>query len=141
MWGVVVGECLALISQSVAHPAAEAAFVTVTDLHCPCASRQQHHYSTLLMYTQPHTAKCRGEREQHFSRIYMYAKVPAQTHTHSFLHADSKTLKFIHKHRVSDSKTCLVCTLTPTKVLYCTLTFSVSVLPIFHSHVLSLKPK
>lgn len=50
--------CLALISQSVAHPAAEAAFVTMTDPCCLYAARHPHHYRILLMYT--HT-----ERKQH----------------------------------------------------------------------------
>lgn len=44
--------CLTLISQSVAHPPAEDAFVTMTDPRCLCAARRQHHYRTLLMYTQ-----------------------------------------------------------------------------------------
>lgn len=59
-----------LISHSVAHPAAEAAFVTMTDPRCLHASPQQHHYSTLLMYTHMqrsesntfsrHSHRCKG---------------------------------------------------------------------------------
>lgn len=59
--------CLTLISQSVAHPPAEDAFVTMTDPCCLCAARRQHHYRTLLMYTQKHTE----ERETYLGREHM----------------------------------------------------------------------
>lgn len=59
--------CLTLISQSVAHPPAEDAFVTMTDPRCLCAARRQHHYRTLLMYTQKHTE----ERETYLGREHM----------------------------------------------------------------------
>lgn len=91
------------------------------------------------VHTTAHSQMQRRERTTH--TIHVCKSSSTHTHIRSFLHADSKTLKFIHKHRVSDSKICLVRTLTPAKVLYCMLTFSVSVLPIFHSRVLSLKPK
>lgn len=63
-------QCLALISQSVAHPAAEAAFVTMTDPRCLYAARHQHHYSTLLMYT--HTETHTEEREQHVQQAHTH---------------------------------------------------------------------
>lgn len=57
--------CLALIIQSVAHLAAGASFVTMMGPRCLLDARHQHHYGTLLMYTQD---VCKTDRETETDR-------------------------------------------------------------------------
>ncbi len=80
-------QCLALISQSVAHPAAEAAFVTMTDPRCLDAARHQHHYSTLLMYThtRKHTQKKAHNTYSKHTRRGGNARYIASTHAQVWL--------------------------------------------------------